>query len=149
MGILSDLLLNVEYRGALTLLYTDVFSHMSMRLSILLFRGHRKNFLDYGIFLSLKVRFNRHADSGEIQHYALCYSNFDKQHYKDIHSAQCTEPTPLALNNYQHFSSNSTKCSVVIENAVGYSFLCKLITRQCHGCPLVGKCKILFFTESA
>ena len=41
------------------------------------------------------------------------------------------------------------KCSVVIENAVGYSFLCKLITRQCHGCPLVRKCKIFFLQKSA
>ena len=38
--------------------------------------------------------------------HCIYYSNFDKNHYKDFHRAQCTEHTPLALNNFQHFSSN-------------------------------------------
>ena len=50
------------------------------------------------------------------------YSNFDKDPYKDLHMVQCTEPTPLALDNVRPFSSNSTKFSVVIENAMGYRF---------------------------
>ena len=33
------------------------------------------------------------------------YSNFDKHHNEDYHRAQCTKPTPLALDNFQHFSS--------------------------------------------
>ena len=66
---------------------------------------------------------------------------------KNFHRAQCTEPTPLALDNFRGFSSNLTKFSVVIENAVGNSYLSKSDTRWCHGCLLAGKCKILFFTE--
>ena len=52
------------------------------------------------------------------------YSNFDKHHYKDFHRSQCTEPTLLAFDNFLRFSSNSTKCSVIIEYAVDYWFLC-------------------------
>ena len=40
-----------------------------------------------------------------------------------------TEPTPLALDNFRCFPSNSTKFSEVIENAMGFSFSCKLLTR--------------------
>ena len=43
----------------------------------------------------------------------LIYSNFDEHHYKDSNRTQYTEPTPLVLEN-------STKFSVVNENAVGY-----------------------------
>ena len=67
----------------------------------------------------------------------IYYSNFDKH----------------ALNlslwhsiTFDFFSSNSTIFAVVIENADGYSFLCKSFRRY-HGCLLVGKCKILFLTE--
>ena len=48
------------------------------------------------------------------------------------------------------FTSNSISFSVVIEkniNVVGYRFVCKSPIRRSHGCPLVGKCKILFLTE--
>ena len=55
---------------------------------------------------------------------------FTNIYYIDFHRIQCTEPTSLALDNFQHFSSNSTKFSVVIENAVGYRFLCKSLTRD-------------------
>ena len=48
------------------------------------------------------------------------YSNFDEHHYKDSNRTQYTEPTPLVLDNFRRFSSNSTKFSVVNENAVGY-----------------------------
>ena len=48
--------------------------------------------------------------------------------------------TPLALNNFRCFSSNSMKFAVVIENAMGYSFLCKSLIRQFHRC-LVGRKK--------
>ena len=40
------------------------------------------------------------------------------------------------------------KFSAVIENAVGYNFLCKSLIRQSLGCPLVGKCKMLHFRNS-
>ena len=53
-------------------------------------------------FLSLNI-----SKSG-FRKFQLSY-NFDKHHYKDFHRAQCTEPTPLALNNFQRFSSNSMK----------------------------------------
>ena len=52
-------------------------------------------------------------------------SNFDKNHYKDFHSVQCTEPTPLALDNFRLFSSNSMNFEVMIESTMGYSFSCK------------------------
>ena len=55
---------------------------------------------------------------------------------------------PLALNNFQCFSSNSTKFSVVVENAVGFSYSCKSLTRRSHGSLLVGKCKMLHFQKS-
>ena len=35
---------------------------------------------------------------------------------------------------------------MVFENAVGYSFLCKSLTRWSRVCPLVEKYKLLFFT---
>ena len=74
----------------------------------------------------------------------LYYSNFDKHHYEYAHRTQCTVPAPLAINFFRSFLSNSAKFSVVIEFAVGHSFLCKSLTRRCHGRRLVGKCKILF-----
>ena len=70
----------------------------------------------------------------------IYYSNFDKHHYKDFHRAQSTQPTPLALDNFWPFSSNSTKFSVVIENAVGYSFS---LTRRSHGC----RWNVTFFSK--
>ena len=36
--------------------------------------------------------------------------------------AQCTEVTPLALDNFRLVSSISTNFSIVNENTVGYSF---------------------------
>ena len=52
----------------------------------------------------------------------IYYLNFDKDHYKDFHSVQCTEHTPLALDNFQRFFS---KCNEIfngnIGNAIGYS----------------------------
>ena len=53
----------------------------------------------------------------------LYYSNFDKYHQKYFLRAQCTEPTPLALDNFQRFSTNSKKYSVLLDNAMHYSFL--------------------------
>ena len=57
----------------------------------------------------------------------MYYINFDN----DFHRAQCTELTPLALNNFRRFfSSNSTKFSVVIKIAVVYKSVCKSLTRR-------------------
>ena len=49
-------------------------------------------------------------------------SNFDKHHYKNFHRTHRTEPTLLALDDLEVFSSNSSKIPVIIENAVGYNF---------------------------
>ena len=72
--------------------------------------------------------------------------NFDKDHYTDLHRVQCSEHTPLANNNFRSFFfSNSTKLWVVIENALGYSFSCKSLTRRFHECLWVEKCKMSHF----
>ena len=54
---------------------------------------------------------------------------------KDFHRTQCTKPTPLALDNFRHFSMSSMTFSVVIENAVGFNVLCESLTRRSRGCP--------------
>ena len=75
----------------------------------------------------------------------IYYSNFDKHHCKDFHRAQCTQLTHLALDNFRRFSSNLTRFSLVIQNAVGYSFVRKSRTRRSHGCPLVEKMQNVIF----
>ena len=75
----------------------------------------------------------------------IYYSNFDKHHLKKAHRVQCTDPTPLAHDNFRRFSSNSPKFSVVIENAMGYTVSCKWLTKWSLRCPWVGKCKMLHF----
>ena len=73
---------------------------------------------------ALKVTFHRHK-------HKTYYSNFDKHHHKVLHRSQYPEPTHLALDKFRHISS--TNFLVVIKNAVGYSFLCKSLTRLSHG----------------
>ena len=51
----------------------------------------------------------------------------------------------LSLSLFRSFSSNSAKFSVIIENAVGYVFVCS--NHSLNGGQVVGKCKILFFAE--
>ena len=45
---------------------------------------------------------------GCAKHHVICYSNFDKGHFKDFHRVQCNEPSPLALDNFSCFSLIST-----------------------------------------
>ena len=54
-------------------------------------------------------------------------------HYKDFYGLQCTEPTPLALNNFQILFSNSKNFTLVVENSMDYSFSCKSLSRRSHG----------------
>ena len=57
--------------------------------------------------------------------------NWNKwDHYKDLPRIECIEPTPLALDNFWRFGPNSAKSLVVIENAIGYSFSYKSLTRR-------------------
>ena len=82
----------------------------------------------------LQKQFNSiNADVSVRPCFKIYDSNFDKHHYKDFH----VRLTALGLALWQSitfdiFSSNSTKFSVVIENAVGYRVLCKSLTRQSH-----------------
>ena len=78
----------------------------------------------------------------------LYYSYFDMDHFEHFNRLQWAEPTSLALDNFRRFSSNPTKFSMVIENAMGYGFTCKSLIRRSHGCLWVGKCKISPFRNS-
>ena len=62
--------------------------------------------------------------------------------------AHCTEPTPLALDIFQSFSSNSAKFSVIVQKAVGMQQLFVKITHSTEPWMPVGwkiLYKILFF----
>ena len=72
----------------------------------------------------------------------IYFLNFDKDHYK-IFIVFNVLSIPFSA-----FFSNETKFSMVIENAIGYSYTCKSITRWSYGCLLVGKCKMLHLRNS-
>ena len=64
----------------------------------------------------------------------IYYSNVDKHYYINHGKAQCTEPTPLALDNFRQFSSNAATFPVVMENAACYIFMQITHIRQWNGC---------------
>ena len=77
-----------------------------------------------------------------------CKNLFDDprmRYYKDFHRIQCTEAHPfghkITCDNIV-FLQIKQKFSIVIENPVSSSFVCKSVARRSHGGRLVGKFNI-------
>ena len=82
------------------------------------------------ILLASNIAANQSAHPQRLTYPALLGTfnilhNIDKHHSKYFHRAQCTQHTPLALDNFGRFPSNST-FTVVIQNAVGYRFFMQI-----------------------